>query len=644
VSRGGVSVSALRYALTALALAGAYVAAAKLGIELSVARGVITPVWAPTGIALAGLLLFGRSLWPAVAVGALIANATSGASIGEAAGISVGNTLEAVVGASLLLRADLRPTLDRVRDVVSLVVLGALASPLIAATNGVGVLSASGKVDDWGSSWLLWWIGDGMGALIVTPLVLIATTRPWREFPGAAQRLEAAALAAALGGVSAAVFFGGYWRYPHVVFPLLIWATLRFRQPGAVIGSAVVTAIAVAGAIHGSLPVGEHTPTEVVEILEGLLAAVVVSLFLLGAVLTERGRALGGLAEAQRLSRLGSWEWDIGRNRVVWSEELYRLYGLEPDSTQLTYEAYLDRVHPEDLELVRTTVEQAYAHHEPFEMEHRIIRPDGELRWIHGRGRVVTDESGEPLRMLGTSQDITERKLIDDLRESILSAVSHELRTPLTSIVGFALTLQEYGSRISSETRKEIIDHLAREAHRLEVLLSDLLDLDRIRHRSASASFRSVNVARLVAGVVAEYDSDTRTVTVDVESVEAELDAPKVERIVDNLLTNAFRHTPAGAAVRVGVSQAEGGALISVDDRGPGVGEDEREAIFEIFRRGSAGIAAGRGTGVGLSLVAQFAALHGGRAWVEDNPGGGASFRVFLPTRPPGRHTTGPEG
>jgi PAS domain S-box-containing protein len=473
-----------------------------------------------------------------------------------------------------------------------------------------------------------------MGALIVTPLVLIASTRPWREFPRGAQRLEAAALTAALGGVSAAVFFGGYWRYPHAIFPLLIWATLRFRQPGAVIGSFVVTAIAVAGAIHGTLPLGERTTTELVEILEGLIAAAVVSLYLLGAVLSERARALGGLAEAQRLSHLGSWEWDIGRNRVVWSDELYRLYGLEPGAGPLTYERYLEWIHPDDLAIVRETVDEAYAHGTPFEMEHRIVRTDGELRWMHGRGRVVRDESGTPIRMLGTSQDITERKRLDELRESILSAVSHELRTPLTSIVGFALTLQHYGSRISAKTRGEIIEHLAHEAHRLEVLLTDLLDLDRIRHRSLSASFRSVNIARLVTGVVADYSPDTRSLTIDLETVEAEVDAPKVERIVDNLLANAFRHTPAGADVRVSVAPTEGGALIAVDDRGPGVGDEEREAIFEIFHRGSVGIAAGRGTGVGLALVAQFAALHGGRAWVEDNPGGGASFRVFLPTQP----------
>jgi PAS domain S-box-containing protein len=626
----------VRYALSAAALAGAYVAAAKLGIELSVAQGVITPVWAPTGIALAGLLLLGRRFWPAVAVGALIANATSGTSFLEAAGISVGNTLEAVVGATLLLRVDLRPSLDRVRDVFALVVLGALVSPLLAASNGIGVLSLSGDVHNAGSAWLLWWIGDGMGALIVTPLLLIVTTRPWRQFPRRAEQLEAVAIGAALAGVSAEVFFGGGWRYPHVLFPLLVWATLRFRQPGAVFGSFLVTAIAVAGAIHGSLPLGDHNTTQLVEIVEGLLAAVVVSLFLLGAVLTERVRAVEGLAEAQRLAHVGSWEWDVARDRITWSQELYRLFGIDPSSTRLTYDSYLERIHPDDLPVVRETVDRAISEGAPFEMEHRVLRPEGGVRWLHGRGQVITDDSGAPVRMVGTSQDITERRRVEELRESILSAVSHELRTPLTAIVGFALTLQEREVHLTPATRRQIIDHLNTEARRLERLLSDLLDLDRLRHRAGSASFRRADLARIVAGVAEDYESDSRSVELELEEVEAEVDAPKVERIVDNLLANAFRHAPAGAEVRVRVARSDGGAVISVDDRGPGVGPHEREAIFEIFQRGSAGVASGRGTGVGLALVAQFAALHGGRAWVEDNPGGGASFRVFLPSKPVG--------
>jgi integral membrane sensor domain MASE1 len=123
--------------LLAAAVAGVYIAAAKLGLDLSVARGVITPVWAPTGISLAALVLVGPRLWPAVAIGALVANATSGTSLLLAAAISVGNTLEAAAGASLLRRVGFRPALDRVRDVLALVLLGAAASTTISATNGV---------------------------------------------------------------------------------------------------------------------------------------------------------------------------------------------------------------------------------------------------------------------------------------------------------------------------------------------------------------------------------------------------------------------------------------------------------------------------------------------------------------------------
>ena len=251
-------------------LFAAYVSAAKLGIELSVARGVITPVWAPTGIALAALVLFGLRLWPAVALGAFVANVTSGAAPLDAAFIAVGNTLEAVVGGALLLRVGFRPAIDRVRDVFSLIVFGALLSTAIAATNGVTTLWVSGEISgsDYGSRWLLWWIGDGMGALIVAPLMFVLSTRPWRHLD-LRDRLEGLVVLAALVALSATVFLGGQWRYPHLLFPVLIWATLRFQQFGAVTSSFVVAAFAVTGAVRGTALLGQGSTTEIVQILEG---------------------------------------------------------------------------------------------------------------------------------------------------------------------------------------------------------------------------------------------------------------------------------------------------------------------------------------------------------------------------------------
>jgi PAS domain S-box-containing protein len=624
----------LSYAFKLITVAALYVAAAKFGIELSVARGVISPVWAPTGIAIAALFLFGFRLWPAIAVGAFIANATSDASVGVAAAIAVGNTLEAVVGAGLLRGAGVRPALDRVRDVLVLV-LAAMAAPLVSATNGVTALWVADRLEggSYGSEWLLWWAGDAMGALIVVPLVLVWSTNPLRLLRGR-RLVEAAVLIGVLAGVSSFVLLAGYWRYPHLVFPILIWAALRFRQPGVVTGSFLVTAIAVAGAVEGSTPLGMRSPTEIVQIVEGLLAVVVVSLLILGAVLEERRRvteqvaeAIAGFKEAQQVARVGSWDWHIPENTLTWSDELFRICGLVPQSQEVTFETYLAIVHPDDRKLVRDTVARAYADGAPFVIEQRIVLPDDTVRWAQSRGRVVTDDMGTPLRMVGTAQDITERKRIDALRDTILATVSHELRTPLTSILGFSLTLEEHDAELDASRRREIVSHLVEQSRRLSRLLSDLLDLDRLRVDALRPRYTETDLGELVTRLTTAHG-----IAVDVEPVLAEVDRAQVERIVENLLENAHKHTPSGTDVSVRVMSQNGGALIAVDDRGPGVAEAEREAIFEMFNRGdpSDGIP---GAGVGLAIVSQFALLHGGRAWVEDNPGGGSSFRVFLPRR-----------
>jgi len=623
-----------------VALFVAYVASARLGINLDVAEGVITPVWAPTGISIAALVLYGPRLWPAVALGAVVANATSGAAGIDALFISVGNTLEAVVASVLLRRAGFRPALDRVQDVFSFILLAAVGSTLIAATNGVTTLWISGEVSgsDYGSRWLLWWIGDAMGALLVAPLILVLSTRPWRRLANRSL-IEALLLLVALVSVSSIVFLGGQWRYPHLLFPLLIWATLRFRQLGAVTSSFIVGAVAIAGAVQGTTPLGSDSATEIVQILEALTAGVAVSLLILGAVLSERGeaermlaRANAGLAEAQELAHIGSWEWDIATDRVTWSDELYRLYGLEP-SVEIDYETYLARIHPDDRERVQDAVRQAQGARRPFSFEHRIQLDDERTRWVLGQGRVIVDGNSTPVRMVGTSQDITERKRIDDLRDSILSTVSHELRTPLTSIVGFAVTLKEKGASLSEETRNEMVDHLATQAHKLESLLSDLLDLDRLRRGFVQPSFRVTDVGELVTQVASDYEASNRPIEVDADHAFAEIDPPKIERVIDNLLANAVNHTPPGTAIRVVVREQDDGVLVEVNDRGSGIEEAERKAIFEIFNRGSGTPNRSRGTGIGLSLVAQFTAMHGGRAWVEDNPEGGSSFRVYLPAR-----------
>lgn len=644
--RGGPGGIAARTWIALAAVAAAYVASAKLGIELSVGDGVITPVWAPSGIALAALVLFGPRLWPAVALGAFVANVTSGASPELAAAIAVGNTLEALVGATLLRRVGFRPGLERGRDVLALVALGAFAATTIGATNGVTALAVAGDpaASPYGSAWVLWWLGDAMGNLLVAPLLFVWAAHGVRRLDGR-RVAEGLALAVLLAGASAAVFLGGLWRYPYVLFPLLVWATLRFRQLGAVTGSFLVAAFAIAGIVSGLADFARGDPTTEVQIVQGLLAFVAVSLLFVGATLAERDAAARALveanerlAEAQELAHVGSWEWDVRADRVTWSSELFRIFGVDP-ATELTYERYLEHVHPADRAQVRAVIGEAFERGPEFAFTHRIARVDGTERTVQSRGRVVRDAAGAPLRMAGTAQDVTERHLLEQVRENILIAVSHELRTPLTAILGFALTLRDRGSEMTPALRVQMVEHVVEQAERLQRLLADLLDADRLRRGTVAASFEELDVGELVERTARSRPTGDHPLELDVRPVVARVDAAKVERIVENLVGNAVKHTPPGTPIAVRVARNGSGVLIAVEDEGPGIPDDARESVFRLFVRGTGGHAEAPGTGIGLALVEQFTRLHGGEAWVEPREAGGSSFRVLLPLRPPGAET-----
>jgi two-component system sensor histidine kinase/response regulator len=243
-------------------------------------------------------------------------------------------------------------------------------------------------------------------------------------------------------------------------------------------------------------------------------------------------------------------------------------------------------------------------------------------------------------------RDAAERlRTLDELKDTFLTAVSHELRTPLTSIRGFAATLIDHHDDLDTPRQLRLLERLAANVERLDVLLRELLDLNRLRSGSIAAHIRTVDVTELVGEAVARTAAGlgAHRVVVDCQLGSARLDPLLVGRILDNLLHNAARHTPTGSTVRVGAKAVEGGVLLVVEDDGPGVPVELREAIFSPFHHGPTAQKHSPGTGVGLSLVARFATLHGGSAWVEESSEGGASFRVLLRDLPrPVRPETGP--
>ncbi|MFY9586261.1 MAG: PAS domain-containing protein [Actinomycetota bacterium] len=358
------------------------------------------------------------------------------------------------------------------------------------------------------------------------------------------------------------------------------------------------------------------------------------------------------LREAQAIAAIGSWEWDIANNVVTWSDELYRIYGVDPTKFTASFEGFLDLVHPDDRAFARSVVEQALADRRAFLFDHRVIRPDGAVRTLQGRGEVISDATGAPVRMIGTGQDVTEQRQaeaalrsayererealerlrkLDEMKSAILTAVSHELRTPLTVILGFAETLLHNDGATAAE-RVVFLRKIANNALKLDRLLFDLLDLDRLDRGILEPRRRATDLGALILRVAEQAAiAETHILTVDAPSLVIDVDGPRVERIVENLLVNAARHTPPGCRVWARLRAEADGATIIVDDEGPGVSSEHRSAIFEPFQQGPNTSAHSPGVGIGLSLVARFAALHDGRAWVEERPDGGASFRVHLP-------------
>src|ERR687891_317453 len=176
---------------------------------------------------------------------------------------------------------------------------------------------------------------------------------------------------------------------------------------------------------------------------------------------------------------------------------------------------------------------------------------------------------------------------VDEMKNAFLSAVSHELRTPLSAVMGYALTLKQDELNLPQEERRELLDRLAANAQKLQRLLGDLLDVDRMERGILEPQRQPVDLDALARRVVDETDVRGRAVELDVEPLVAEVDGPKLERILENLLVNAAKHTPPGTVVRVRIGRDDGGVLLAVEDQGAGVPEELKEAVFRPFKRGA---------------------------------------------------------
>jgi diguanylate cyclase (GGDEF)-like protein len=294
----------LRTLLLQGGLAVAYAVAGSLGLLLAFAHPSASPVWAPTGIAIAAGLWWGRLAWPAVFVGAFVVNITTAGTVLTSLGIATGNTLEAMLGTWLLRRyANGVAAFEQARSTFAFVVLGAGVAPVVAATIGVASLAIGGFIPAgaFENTWLTWWLGDAVGALVVCPAILLLTT-PRIRLAGR-EMLEVAGLALAITFAAILVFTSASpleaARTPaeFVVMPLLMWAAFRFGPREAMLAVILLSAIAIAGTVEGAGPFIVRTPAESLLLLQAFIGVTAATTIVVAAAMSQRRRAETQLRE-----------------------------------------------------------------------------------------------------------------------------------------------------------------------------------------------------------------------------------------------------------------------------------------------------------------------------------------------------------
>jgi len=696
------------------ALTLAYYVAGRVGLSLAYLNASASPIWPPTGIAIAALALFGRDLWPAVAAGALLVNLTTSGTLWVSAVIAAGNTCEALVAVYLVERfANGAQAFQRSRDVFFFGVGAAIIAPIVSAVVGVSALTLAHLSDPglFRVLWVTWWMGDALGAILYAPaLILLWTDRRPRT---RVEHIEGLLVTFVLVAVGAAVFrYGGQparASYPlgFLCIPLALWPAFRVGQRETAVASVALSIVAVWGTLGRYGPYAADLPNRGLLLAQTFAGVVAVTTAAVAALVGERQRLYdqlerrvsqrtdqlkltndelhveiaarervqgalrsseSRLLEAQALAHVGSWEWDVEADHLRWSDEVYRIYGVEPGRFDVNYQSFINMVHRDDRARLEEAVREALATGGLFEVEHRIVRPDGTERTVAGRGRTVCDSDGRPILMLGTELDITDRKRAEEqrreladaqsarrqaeaasrMKDEFLAIVSHELRTPLNAILGWSHMLS-VGSLDGAGTAKALAI-IERNALLQARLIDDLLDVSRFATGQAVVHAAPVAIGSLITTVVEaiEPSAATRRIVVALTmadpTVVVEGDPARLQQIVSNLLSNAVKFTPEGGRVAVDVVSNATTVAISVTDSGRGIAPHDLPRVFEPFWQADTTLTrTDGGLGLGLAIVRSLVEAHAGTVRAEsDGIGHGARFVVELPRSVPARRAARP--
>jgi PAS domain S-box-containing protein len=660
-----------------------YFAAAELGLSLASAHTNVTPVWPPTGIAIASLLIFGWRVWPAILIGALAANLRTHVPIPTAFGIAFGNTLEGLLAIFLLNRSGRwRQSLKSVADVLWFVLCAVVLAPMVSATIGDLSLCLGGAAqwNKFADLWITWWLGDGFGALILAPFLLA-----WSSGEKMSRRFvpEMTALLLMLFAV-AMIIFGGWFPGPVKTYPLaylclpfLLWAALRFEQRVITSGIVLLAGVAVWGATKGYGPFIQKNPNVSLLLLLAFIGASTLMTLLVFAVISERKEVEG---EKNKLAN----ELGVHRRRVedivahvpgvVWeawgdpnaatqrigfvSGYVEKMLGYSEEEWLSTPNFWLSIVHPDDKELAALEAAEKFASGAGGTSRFRWLHKDGHEIWVEAKSIVVCDENGQPVGMRGLTMDITAAVRAENeraqllqresearaqaeetsrLKDEFLATVSHELRTPLNAVVGWSRLLRS--GQLDQDGLSHALEVIERNAGVQRQIIEDLLDVSRIIAGKMKVNSRPVDLLLVIHAAIdvvrpaAEAKELRLRTHIHAPGLMVKGDADRLQQVAWNLLANAVKFTPRGGEIDIFLGKSHALAEIRIEDSGPGIPADFLPRIFDRFTQadGSSTRKHG-GLGLGMAIVRHLVELHGGTVTAGNrDEQGGAVITIHLP-------------
>ena len=350
------------------------------------------------------------------------------------------------------------------------------------------------------------------------------------------------------------------------------------------------------------------------------------------------------LSEAQQIAHFGSWEWDISSNIFHWTDEMYRLFAIEPQSISVSNETLIEHTHEEDKEKVKNFITRSLEN--GFDvLDFRFVNPDnGIIVWFHARSKTFYDTAHKPQRMVGTVHDVTHEKELDQVKTQFLSLASHQMRGPLTKINWHAEMLLQQQSEGLSDVQKKYIHELYDASKQTVQLTNSLLTVSELELGNMPFKPEKISLPKIAKRVLEDYEHIISEKKLHFKEVysgdlpDIETDLYLLKTIFHTLIANAVNYTPEEGSITMTISvdtQRTNTFLISVADSGIGIPKDQQEKVFtKMFRATNAKEKVMSGSGLGLYIVTLILKLNGGEVLFTSEENKGSTFTVMLPFIP----------